>query len=104
MLIKQVLAAPLESFYTPAASLGGQGATLSVLINPLIKNTLVLSGIVSFFVILFAGFNYISGAGDKNKMTQSTQMLTYGILGLIVVASAFLITNILGKVLNFKFF
>lgn len=104
MLAKQVLAESLTGYYPPSTALGGNGVQLSTILNPLIANTLIVSGIVAFFVILFAGFNYISGAGDKQKLTQSTQMLTYGILGLVVVVSAFLITKILGSVLGFKFF
>lgn len=104
MLIKQALAANLESIYSPASALGGNNAQISTLLNPLIANTLIISGIVAFFVILFAGFSYISGAGDKTKMAQSTNMLTYGILGLVIVVSAFLITKIIGTVIGFKFF
>lgn len=105
MFVKQVLAsASLEYFYQPAQSLGGQNAQISTVLNPLIANTLVVSGLVAFFVILFAGFMYISGAGDKAKLTQSTNMLTYGILGLIIVVSAYLVTKLLGTVIGFNFF
>ncbi len=106
MFIKPVLAAQqqLENLYVPATSLGGSNAKLANLITPLIKNALIVSGLVAFMVIIFAGFNYISGAGDKNKLAQSTQMLNYAILGLIVVTSAFLIVRIIGAVLGFKFF
>lgn len=105
MFAKQLYAATsLESMYQPAQSLGGSGVQVKTILNPLIANTLIVSGIVAFFVILFAGFMYISGAGDKNKLTQSTQMVTYGILGLIVVVSAYLVTKILGTVIGFNFF
>lgn len=105
MFIRQLYAAAsLEYFYKPSQALGGKNVTISTILNPLISNGLIISGIVAFFVILFAGFMYISGAGDKNKMTQSSQMLTYGILGLVVVVSAYLITRILGAALGFNFF
>jgi hypothetical protein len=106
MIIKQVLAATqgLDTYYAPASALGGSNVQLSKLLNPLMVNALIVSGIVAFFIILIAGFNYISGAGDKNKMAQSTLMLTYAILGLVIVVSAFLITRIIGSVLGFKFF
>lgn len=106
MFIKQVLAAPqsLDSYYAPAAALGGKNVLLSKLLNPLIANTLIISGLAAFLVIIFAGFSYISGAGDKTKLAQSTQMLNYGILGLVVVVSAFLVTKIIGAILGFNFF
>lgn len=105
MFVKQVHAsASLEYFYQPASALGGQSVQVKTILNPLIANTLVISGLVAFFVILFAGFMYISGAGDKAKLTQSTQMLTYGILGLVIVVAAYLVTKILGTVIGFNFF
>ena len=104
MLIRQVNAAALDGIYKPAASMGGTGATISTLVSPIIANTLIVSGLVAFFVILFAGFSYISGAGDKAKLTQSTQMLNYGILGLVVVVASYLITKIIGTVIGFNFF
>lgn len=104
MFIKTANAVGLDGIYAPGQALNGSGAQISTLINPIITNGLVLSGVVAFFVILFAGFNYISSAGDKNKLTQSTNMLTYGILGLAVVVSAYLITRIIGKSIGFDFF
>ncbi len=104
MFVKQVFAVSLDSLYKPASAMNGNNATISTLATPIIANLFVISGIVAFFVILFAGFSYISGAGDKNKLTQSTNMLTYGILGLVVIVSAFLITKIIGTVIGFNFF
>ncbi len=104
MIIKEAFAASLESIYQPAAAMGGSEAQVATILSPLIANTLTASGIVAFLVILLSGFMYISGAGDKAKLTQSTTMLNYGILGLVVVVSAFLITRLLGAVIGFKFF
>ena len=102
MLVKQALAVDLKTVYTPAAALG-TNPTLSTLINPIIANVLIISGIVAFGTILFAGFTFISAAGDKVKTAQASQALTYGIIGLVVVAAAFIITKLMGAILGFKF-
>ncbi len=94
----------LKDVYAPAKVLGGDNATLSTLINPLIANILIISGLVAFATIIFAGFNYITSNGDKGKVEQAMQMLNYGILGLIVVTTAFVATRIIGAVIGFKFF
>ncbi len=106
MIIRPVLAAStnLEDIYYPGSKMGGSGAQLSTLLNPLIYNLLIISGLIAFFVIIFAGFTYISGSGDKAKMEQAQNMLNYGILGLVVVVTAFLITRVIGAVIGFKFF
>lgn len=106
MVTKSVLAAvPLEDWYAPAKVLESGGeATLSKLINPLIFNVLIISGLIAFIVIILAGFNYITASGDKTKIEQSQNMLNYGILGLILIVTAFLITRVMGAVIGFKFF
>ena len=103
MLINPAYAKSLTDYYEPGKILTDT-ATLDKLINPFIANTFIVSGLFAFFVIIFAGFMYITGAGDKTKLTTATNMLNYGILGLVVVGAAFLITNIIGKLLGFKFF
>ncbi|HCQ31693.1 TPA: hypothetical protein DIU27_04925 [Candidatus Collierbacteria bacterium] len=105
MLFNTAIAAEsLENIYAPAKVMGGSGATLSNLINPLIYNILIISGVMAFIVIILAGFNYITASGDKGKLEQSQNMLNYGILGLILVVTAFLITRVMGAVIGFKFF
>jgi len=106
MLIKTAIAAvPLEDWYAPAKVLeSGSDATLSKLINPLVYNILIISGVMAFIVIILAGFNYITASGDKGKLEQSQNMLNYCILGLILIVTAFLITRVMGAVIGFKFF
>lgn len=103
MLVNQVLAINLKDVYKPGEALGGTNATLSNLINPIIANVLTISGIIAFGVILVAGFSYISAGGDKAKTAQAGQMLTNGIIGIVVVSAAFLITKLIGAILGFKF-
>ena len=103
MLVKQVFALDLSTIYTPAGALGAS-PTLSTLINPLISNILIISGILALGTILIAGFTFIVNSGDKAKTQQASQALTYGIIGLVVVVAAFIITRIIGAVLGFKFF
>lgn len=103
-MVKPVLAALEPIDYAPGTALGGPNAQLANLISPLITNVLILSGLLAFIVIIIAGFNYITAGGDKNKTEQAQNMLTYSIMGLVIVAAAFLITRIIGAVIGFKFF
>jgi len=103
-MTRPLLAVALEDLYAPGQAMGGGGATIAKLINPLISNVLIISGLFAFFTIIFAGFAYITASGDKGKIEQAQNMLNYGILGLIVVVAAFLITRIIGAVFGFKFF
>jgi len=104
MLVKEALAIDLKTIYAPAEPFVGEGKdTLSTLINPLIYNILIISGIIAFGTIIVAGFSFVSAGGDKGKTAQASQALTYGIIGLVVVAAAFLITRLMGSILGFNF-
>lgn len=105
MLVNKAFAAvDIASEYAPATALNGTSATLSTLVNPLINNILIISGILALGTILVSGFSFISASGDKNKTAQASQSLTYGIIGLVVVVAAFLVTRIVGALLGFNFF
>ncbi len=103
MLIKQALAVNLVDVYSPASKLGGTNATLATLINPIIADVLILSGILAFGTILLAGFNYVTAAGDKAKTAQAGVMLNYGIIGIVVVVAAGVVTRLIGAILGFSF-
>jgi len=104
MFTKQALAVGLDTLYAPGSAMGGVDARLDTIVNPLIANTLIISGVVAFFTVFLAGYNYISAGGDKAKTEQAQNMLTYGILGLIVIASAYLITRLIGAQFGLKLF
>lgn len=52
-----------------------------------------LAGLVSVIVIIVAGIMYTTSSGDASKVTRAKNLLTYSIVGLVVVLSAFVITN-----------
>lgn len=102
MLVTQAFAIDLSTIYAPAAALG-PNPTLSTLINPIIADVLILSGILAFGTILLAGFNFITAAGDKAKTAQAGVMLNYGIIGIVVVVAAGVVTRLIGAILGFSF-
>lgn len=104
-MISTVYAAtqPLVDLYKPAAALGGNTATIGGFISPLIVNALILGGILAFVTIIFAGYQYISGAGDKAKIAQAQNMLNYAIIGLVVMVAGYVITLLVGQLVGFNF-
>jgi hypothetical protein len=49
------------------------------------------AGLVLFVILLFGGLSYMSAGDDPKKVAGARQMITYAIIGMIVVAMAFLI-------------
>jgi len=93
----------LSNIYTPGHSLGGSSAQIGTLLAPILTNIMIFIGVFALFVIIFSGFTYITGGGDKNKITQAQNMLNYGIIGLVLVVAAYLITRIIGMLIGFDF-
>jgi len=103
-LAKPVFAKNLSEIYSPAKTLGGHTFVLSDLLNPLIQNILTISAIAGFITLILAGFNYITSGGDEKKLQQSGNVINYALIGLLLIASAWLITKIIGSLFGYDFF
>ncbi len=68
------------------------GSADSLLTNAL-NLTYFLAGAIAVIVIIFAGIMYTTSSGDAGRVTKAKNLLTYSIVGLIVVLVAFIITN-----------
>lgn len=56
-----------------------------------------LAGIVLFVMIVWGGFQYISSGGDPKKAAMAKATLTYAIIGLVLVALAYLIIFLISE-------
>lgn len=65
--------------------------------NELFANGLNLvyfvAGVIAVLVIIFAGFMYVTSGGDAAAVAKAKNALLYAIVGLVVVALAFVITQ-----------
>lgn len=52
-----------------------------------------LAGVAAIVVIIIAGIMYTISSGDAGRMTKAKNLLTYAIVGLVVVLVAFTVTN-----------
>ncbi|HZJ34636.1 MAG TPA: hypothetical protein VFD55_01310 [Candidatus Angelobacter sp.] len=56
------------------------------------------AGAVAVFVIIFAGFTYVTANGDAAKISRAKNEIMYAVVGLVVVILAFIITQfIIGR-------
>lgn len=52
-----------------------------------------LAGAICVIVIIVAGIMYVTSTGDAGRVTKAKNLLTYSIIGLIIIMSAFAITS-----------
>lgn len=85
-------------------------ATIQCL-EPLFENTVRgiagLAGIALFIMLIVGGYQFMLSSGDQKKLQTARQTLTYAILGLVLMAAAYLILRFISvftglpNILNF---
>lgn len=58
----------------------------------------VIAGIYTLILIVFAGFEYITASGEPEKIQKAWQKITQSLVGLLIIASAFAISAIIGLI------
>lgn len=79
---------------------GNEGGIIFIFLSNILKLIGVLAGIYAVIQIIMAGYTYISAAGDSKKTEQAWAMIWQSLLGLLIVASAFTLTAVVGKILK----
>lgn len=92
----------LDTFYQPGAALGGNNAKIGTLLTPLINDAIIIIAIISFVMLVLAGYNFVISNGDKAKVDSATSMINYSITGLVLAVAAFVITQMVGQVGGIK--
>jgi len=73
----------------------GSGGVLSTFLNPIVSFVPIVTGILSFIIIIIAGIKYISHAGNAQETKKVNDMITYALVGLALSAIAFWVTRLL---------
>ena len=77
---------------------------ISIVIGNIINLIYGVAAIVCIFMILFAGFQWITSGGDKEAVAKARGRITWAIIGITVLALSAVILHILGGILNIRFF
>jgi len=70
------------------------------LITATIDLALTLAGIAALIMFLWGVFDLLSSTGDENKIKKGKSTVTWSLIGLIIVAAAKTIINIIQNLLN----
>lgn len=96
-LLGQPIKNPLQS--VNASGYGDVTTGLPKFITNLVTLIFVGAGLYAFFNLMFAGFTYITSAGDQKKIEAALLSINNSLLGLIVMVSAAAITGIVSYLL-----
>lgn len=68
-------------------------ACIPQIIKVLINWSLILATIVALFLVIYTGIKFINSGGDPKSVDSAKKMLTFALIGLIVVFLSFFIIN-----------
>lgn len=95
--------AAIEGLNTSA---GEKGAGLNTkttdipgLIGNLVGSALSFVGVVFFLIIIYGGVMWMTARGDEEKVNKAKALIEQAAVGLIIIASAYLITKYVGNLL-----
>lgn len=64
---------------------------LPVVFGNVITAALMFVGTVAVFLIVYAGIMFVTSGGDQKKVQSARQIITYALVGLVIVLSSFAI-------------
>ena len=64
-----------------------------IVASAIINALLLLLGIISVIILLLGGFKWMTSAGNAEKVTEAKNLIKNGIIGLIIILSAYTITR-----------
>ncbi|MDP3244633.1 MAG: TrbC/VirB2 family protein [bacterium] len=62
-------------------------------VGSIISIVLGLLGIVAVIIIIIGGFTWMTAAGNTEKVDKSKKLLTAGVIGLVIIMSAYIIAS-----------
>ncbi|PIZ46179.1 hypothetical protein COY32_03815 [candidate division WWE3 bacterium CG_4_10_14_0_2_um_filter_41_14] len=83
----------------PTPEVGPQGS-FGNLLNSFITWAIAIGALATLAFILMGGFSYVTAQDDAEKAEGARKTITNGVIGLIIIASAFIIWKLVVSLLN----
>lgn len=71
--------------------------TVGSVVASVIKTFLGVLGVIFIILVIYAGFNWMTAAGDEDKIKKATDTLRTALIGLIIIIAAYSITYFVFK-------
>jgi hypothetical protein len=75
---------------------GVEGEGLIQLANQLIKFSIVIAGLYTFWNIIMAGYMFMSAGGEAKAVAKAWEKIWQSLVGLLIVAGSFILAGIFG--------
>lgn len=97
-LLGEPIKNPLQQI-NPTGGYGNVDTGLPSFVTNLITIVFISGGLYVFFNLMFAGFTYITSAGDTKKIETALYSINMSLLGLVIMVGAAVITGVVSFLL-----
>lgn len=84
-------------------SKGGE-AGISTFLTNVIGLIYTVGAIAFLFMLIIGAFQWITSGGDKEALGKAKARITHALIGIVLLALAFVIATIIGQVTGFSFY
>lgn len=63
---------------------------------------MILGGLASLIMLLLGAYKYLTSEGNPEKISKAQSTIIYAILGLFLIVASFILTKVIGWVLQVK--
>jgi len=99
---KYYLAGIFGSISNPTVYQSTQGEGLFKFISIIFRLVGTIAGIYMVFQLITAGMEYISASGDMKKTENAWNKIWQSLLGIIIIASAFVLASVMERITGIK--
>lgn len=78
-------------------ALGNIETTPGGLTQDILTIAIGIAGGVSFLLMLYGGFLFLTSSGDENKLHEATEVITSAIAGLLMIIFSVFLLQLIGK-------
>lgn len=83
---------------TGVPNFSNSNANLGALISGFLNIALYLGAFMSFYWLVWGAFQYILASGKKEELAKARSKITWALIGLVVIFSAFFIAKFAGEI------
>lgn len=93
LFVQTVFAQDIAGINAVNAEIALQGGDPRVIAARIVRTALGFLGIIALGIVLYAGFLWMTSAGNEERIAKAKKILTNGVIGLVIIAMAFGITQ-----------
>jgi hypothetical protein len=75
-------------------------ANIAKFLNIILPLTMIGAALIFLVMALFGGFTWLTSGGSQENLAKAQKTFTNAIVGLVIVVFAFVLTKVIGYILN----